>query len=338
MSLWFRAAPSKIGHQRCEGPDVPVKQLSRRILDQILALNSEGIVVADASDPDFPVIYVNPAYEHLTGYSADEVLGSGWRLLEDDVHDPDVLGEIRTAMGRSESCETTLPDIHKDGTTWLSRVIVHPLYNARGDLEYYLCAQSPVPQQSTGGSGLEVGLLQRELRRARQQIASMDRIEPATGVFRYEYFLELARRDFRMARRDKRTVSVMMLQVNDLDVYRQTFGSKAADSCLRMVAAQVTGALRRSGDLCGRAGETTLAALVHGQDLDEARELGLRIAENVRGLGLHNPRAQSGRYITISVGIAGGSGIDEDPEILIGRAEDDLRSSAPVEEGSAQAG
>jgi len=316
-----------------EGPDVAVKQLSRRILDQILALNSEGIVVTDASDPDFPVVYVNPAYEHLTGYCAEEVLGCGWRLLNDEVRDPALLREIKTAMGRSETCEMTLADIHKDGTSWLSRVSVHPLHNARGDLEYYLCAQIPAPEHSKSGSGLEVGLLQRELRRARQQIASMDRIEPATGVFRYEYFLELTRRDFRMARRDKRTVSVMVLEINDLDVYRQTFGSKAADSCLRMVAAQVTGALRRSGDLCGRVGETTLAAVVHGQAPDEARELASRIAENVRGLGLHNPRAQSGRYITVSIGIAGGSEIEEDPEILIGRAQEELRAGV-IEESA----
>lgn len=317
--------------------DLAVKQLSRRILDQILALNSEGIVVADAADPDYPVVYVNPAYEHLTGYSAEEVLGAGWRLLNEDAHDPAVLREIKAAMGKSESCETTLPDIHKDGTSWISRVRVHPLYNARGDLEYYLCAQSPAPEKPDSRSGLEVGLLQRELRRARQQIASLDRIEPATGVFRYEYFIELARRDFRMARRDKRTVSLIVLEVNDLEVYRQTFGAKAADSCLRMVAAQVTGALRRSGDLCARLAEGTLVALIHGQDVDEARELALRIAENVRGLGLHNPRAQSGRYVTISAGVAGGKELEEDPEVLIGRAEEDLRGNAGVEEESALA-
>ncbi len=314
-----------------------MKQLSRRILDQILALNSEGIVVADAADPEYPIVYVNPAYEHLSGYSAEEVLGSGWRLLKEEGHDPALLREIKAAMGKSESCEVTLPDIHKDGTSWISRVRVHPLYNTRGDLEYYLCIQSPAPQQSTSGSGLEVGLLQRELRRARQQIASMDRVEPATGVFRYEYFLELARRDFRMARRDKRTVSIMVLQVNDLEIYRQTFGAKAADSCLRMVAAQVTGALRRSGDLCGRLSEGTLVALVHGQDTDETRELGARIAENVRGLGLHNPRAQTDRYVTIGVGIAGGSVVEEEPEVLIGSAEDDLRGSSEAEEESATA-
>ncbi len=317
-----------------EKTEKTAKQLTRQILGQILALSAEGIIVADAAHPEFPVIYVNPAHERLTGYSARELLGRGWRVLSDDSHDRVMLREIKTAMGQTESFETVLPDIRKDGTSWLSRLRVSPLYNSRGDLQYYLCSQSPETQEKNG-SGLEVGLLQRELRRARQKIASLDRIEPATGVFRYDYFLELARRDFRMARRDGRTVSMMMLRVNDLDIYRQTFGAKAADSCLRMVAAQVTGALRRSGDLCARAAEATVVALVHGQGPDEARALALRIADNVRGLGLHNPRAQPDRYITVSVGIAGATDQVEDPEVLIGRAENDLGAgSSTLEEGA----
>jgi PleD family two-component response regulator len=72
----------------------------------------------------------------------------------------------------------------------------------------------------------------------------MDRLDSGTGVFRYEYFLELAKRDFMMARRDKRMLAVVLFDIVDLDAYGQPFGSKAADSCLRMVAAQVSRARR----------------------------------------------------------------------------------------------
>jgi len=311
-------------------PPLVVKQLSRHSLEQILALSSQGIVVTDACNPDLPIVYANPAYEKLTGYSADEVIGQGWRLLGPDAQEQPLLRELKAAMGRSESCEIVFPDIRKDGTTWSSRISVHPLTNKRGDLEYYLCSQvAATADRGSQGDGLEVGLLQRELRRARQKIASLDRLEPATGVFRYEYFMELARRDFFMAKRDKRAVSVMLLEVNDLDIYGQTFGRKAVDSCLRMVAAQITSSLRRSGDLCARAADTRLVALVHGQDVDDARSLALRIAKNVRGLGLHNPRGSSGRYITVRVGVAGAQQADDDPETVIGRAMDDLGVTEP---------
>ncbi|KAJ0809332.1 putative histidine kinase [Helianthus annuus] len=37
-----------------------------------------SIVVSDAMEPDFPVIYVNKVFESVTGYRADEVLGRNW--------------------------------------------------------------------------------------------------------------------------------------------------------------------------------------------------------------------------------------------------------------------
>jgi PAS domain-containing protein len=40
-----------------------------------------AIVVADAAEPDFPVIYVNAAFESATGYRAHEVLGRNWSVL-----------------------------------------------------------------------------------------------------------------------------------------------------------------------------------------------------------------------------------------------------------------
>jgi len=41
-------------------------------------LGACGIVVSDALEPDFPIIYVNRGFEDATGYRAEEVLGRNW--------------------------------------------------------------------------------------------------------------------------------------------------------------------------------------------------------------------------------------------------------------------
>ena len=77
-----------------------MKHLSRKILEQMLAHSSEGIIVAAANNPDFPVVYANPAYERLTGASADELRGQCLPLLNgsNPGRDPDGAAE-----GRSDS-------------------------------------------------------------------------------------------------------------------------------------------------------------------------------------------------------------------------------------------
>ena len=140
-------------------------------------------------------------------------------------------------------------------------------------------------------------MLQRELGRARQKIATLDRIDPATGLVRFGYFQDMLRRDLAMARRDRRFVTLLVFEIVEFDAYRQTFGDKAADSCQRMIGAQIMRTLRRAGDLCARYDDSTLVAAVIGQHADEIQPLAEQIADNVRHLGLHNPRAKSSRYV-----------------------------------------
>jgi diguanylate cyclase (GGDEF)-like protein/PAS domain S-box-containing protein len=309
-----------------------VKSLSRHTLEQMVMLSSEGILLADAQDPNLPIVYANPAYEELSGYSAEELTGNGWPLIKRAGEGQPELERLKAAIGRSESCQVTVSDLRKDGTSWSSRVSVEPLYNARGDLKYFLCIQKPASEPGGEQASVEVGLLQRELGRARQKIANLDRVDPATGLMRLGYFRDLLRRDLAVARRDQRFVALLLFEIVEFDAYRQTFGSKAADSCQRMIGAQIMRTLRRAGDLCARYDDSMLVASVLGQELDEARKLAEHITDNVRRLGLHNPRAKSGRSVTIrSSVIACPPGVEDDAEVVIARAHAQLRSETGLD-------
>ena len=278
--------------------------LKRQTLELIAQSSVEAVIVIDASRSELPIIYVNPAYEVLTGYAADEAVGQSWPLLGGDCEPSDELAALKTALGRSEAHITTLPDVRKDGTSWLSRVRVEPVLSGQGELKQFLVLQSEAPVTTETQRGLQVGLLQRELKRVRQKAANLDRIDPATGLLRFAHFLQFAERDFQIAKRDRQVVAIATFEINDLDAYRQTFGDKAGDSCLRMIAAQVTGALRHAGDLSGCDEHERIVAMTLGQDADELSGVVERIAANVRRLGLHNPRGRSGRYVTVSWGVA----------------------------------
>ena len=119
-----------------------------------------------------------------------------------------------------------------------------------------------------------------------------------------------------------------MFEIVEFAVYRQTFGDKAADSCQRMIGAQIMRALRRAGDICARYEDGTLVAAVIGQHSTDVQPLADRIADSVAQLRLHNPRAKSSRYITTRViAIGCPPGAHDDPEPLIARALTDSRSN-----------
>ena len=307
-----------------------MNRLSRHYLEQILAHSSDGIVVVDARGPNYAVVYANPAYQSMSGFTADELSEQGLPLLSGGRLTTSEKERLISALADGERFETTLSEPAGIGGRVESQVRVDPLRSTRGAVKFFLLSQRSKTVQRSGGSGVEVGVLQREIKRARMKLEGMNRLDAVTGLYRHESFLELADRDCRMARREKKPVAVIVLQIVDLEAYAQTFGSKAVDSCLRMIAAQVNGVLRRASDLCARADEHGLIALTHGQDLEEARALAARIADNIRGLGLHNPRGRFGRYISAQIGVA-----SEIPDatwtrdMLIDAARDDLANSQP---------
>jgi PAS domain S-box-containing protein/diguanylate cyclase (GGDEF)-like protein len=313
-----------------------IRSLNRHTLEQIVAACPAGVLVADASGADLPIVYANPAYERLTGYTPAELVGRPWTVLG-GAAGADELAGLKAAIGRGEACRVTIAALRKDGTSFTGELSVTPLHSARGELRFFLLSYEPaspgargVPLAAKGepdASG-EVSLLQRELGRARQKLATLDRIDPATGLVRFAYFQEMLRRDLAMARRDRRFVTVLVFEIVEYGIYQQTFGDKAADSCQRMIGAQIMRTLRRAGDLCARYDESTLVAAVIGQHASEIQPLAERIAEDVRQLKLHNPRAKSSRYVETRVTVIGcPPGAHDDPEPVIARALAATRAS-----------
>jgi two-component system, cell cycle response regulator len=306
--------------------EAPAGGPDRYALEQIVARSSEGVLLIDALATDLPVVYANPAFEALTGYSIDAIVGGPWHVLGTGADAGPGVERLRSAIAAREAVEVVLEDERKDGSVWQSRVSLSPLHDARGEIRHFLVLQREAAAGTSSEQGnVEIRLLRNELGRARQKIDTMNKTDPVTGLLRYEHFVDVLNRDLAVARRERRPVTVMMFDIVELDVYRNTFGSKAAESCVRMIAAQISGTMRRAGDLCARCDDTLIAASVLGQEAAHADVLVNKIVANVRGLKLHNPRAKSGRYVGVAAASTGGvPGPSDDAQTLIDRVKSEL--------------
>ena len=91
----------------------------------------DGVMIAAANDDSdgVQIVYSNPAFEHLTGYSNDEAVGLSPSVLADE---PDGLAAIREAVRGTELVRVELPGRRKDGSrVWAEWQIV-PVADARG--------------------------------------------------------------------------------------------------------------------------------------------------------------------------------------------------------------
>ena len=160
-----------------------------------------------------------------------------------------------------------------------------------------------------------------------------------TGLANRQAFLEVVQRDWAVASREQRRISVIVFQVDALDRYRDLYGKHAADSCLRKVAHAISGSLRRTGDVAARVADNRFAALVGSAEEGAAREFAAQIARKVRDLAIHHPRSPTDRYVTVSVGLA--SDVPpwgETDNSLLQKAEAEIDKPSPERPGPAARG
>ncbi|CAN6363118.1 unnamed protein product [Urochloa humidicola] len=116
----------------------------------VVEQRAAAIVVADAAEADFPVIYVNAAFEAATGYRAHEVLGRNCRFLQfrdpraqrrHPLVDPMVVSEIRRCLNEGIEFQGELLNFRKDGAPLYNRLRLIPMHGDDGSVTHVIGIQ-----------------------------------------------------------------------------------------------------------------------------------------------------------------------------------------------------
>jgi two-component system cell cycle response regulator len=292
--------------------------LYRRLVES----SPEGVVLIDAQGADHPVIYVNPAFEALTGYSAAELIGRNLRLLQADDREQDGRHRLRDAMSRGETCRVLLRNYRKDGSLFWNEMTVMPLRHPDGCVTHY------AGHHRDAGERLRIDpkVAKDSLSGAHQPTAVAVRDDRLTGLYTLPYLEELLKRDWAVAHREQRSIAVFAVDIDALDLYNTTFGRAAGDTTIRRVAHIVSGCLRRSSDVTARIDGGSLIAFAPGLTIEQALRVGQLMAERVRDMRIHHPRSAVLRYISISVGVCAATpGASDSPSDLLQKAQQQLQ-------------
>lgn len=115
-----------------------------RLRERALAATSNGIVIADARLANYPIVYVNLAFEQITGYSAIDVIGQNCRFLQGTDYQQPALNELRLAMKTGNRCTVILRNYRKDGSLFWNELSISPIYDETGQLTHFLGIQNDI--------------------------------------------------------------------------------------------------------------------------------------------------------------------------------------------------
>ncbi len=144
-----------------------------RLLRSAVEHSTESILITD-SDLDLPgprILFANPAFTAMSGYSAEEVVGKTPRILQGPKTDRKVLRQLRDNLARGESFAGEAINYRKDGTEFCIEWRIAPIYNHRGETTHYVALQRDISERKETAErilGINAELEQRVLERTNQ--------------------------------------------------------------------------------------------------------------------------------------------------------------------------
>lgn len=123
-------------------------------IHDIIDASPTAAVISDPRQADNPIIACNDAFMRLTGYAREEIVGRNCRFLSGPDTEPALTEVLRSAIRKRHPAMVEILNYKKDGTPFRNAVMVAPIFDDAGELEYFLGSQMEVVA-ATGLSGAD---------------------------------------------------------------------------------------------------------------------------------------------------------------------------------------
>lgn len=144
-----------------------MKQLpiSLHLLKKAIDTANDGLVIAEQEGDDTILLYVNEAFERLTGYTEDDILYQDCRFLQGEDREQEARKTIRAAIEANQPCRVRIRNYHKDGTPFWNELSITPILNEEDGITYYIGVQKDVSREVE---------IEERLARAEQRIQELE--------------------------------------------------------------------------------------------------------------------------------------------------------------------
>lgn len=121
-----------------------------RLYEKVVVNTKDAVMITEAEPIDSPgprILYVNPAFTEMSGYTPEEVIGQSPRILQGAKTDRKQLDKIRAALTNWESVRVELTNYHKDGTEFVVEFDINPVADENGWFTHWVSVQRDVTER-----------------------------------------------------------------------------------------------------------------------------------------------------------------------------------------------
>ncbi|UXY14062.1 EAL domain-containing protein [Chitiniphilus purpureus] len=232
--------------------DITAQQLADlelRIRDRALDACVNAVIITDNRQPDQPIIYANQAFERVTGYSPEAVLGRNCRFLQGDDHEQPDLALIRRAIEQGTEGKALLRNYRKDGSMFWNELRVAPSYDQQGRISHFVGVLDDVT----------------EARRYQGELERQANFDTLTGLPNRNLLLDRIRQASMRANRHHERFALAVLDLDNFKYVNDSLGHSMGDQLLVEVAKRIRSCIRDFDTLARLGGDEFVLLLPEAQ-------------------------------------------------------------------------
>lgn len=213
---------------------------------------NEGITIVDMLQDDQPIIFVNPAFEKMTGYTSNEIIGKNCRFLHGHLKSQNGLEVIRNALKNQVACKVCLINFTKNGVKFYNELSIAPIFDTTGALIYYVGIQENITDKI---------LRENELRKK----SGTDWL---THLFNRRALNNHWKNLYKEAQSQEIFISVVIIDIDDFKDINDSYGHDAGDKALKAVAESLKLSHRKNDFIARLGGDEFCIILSNDKLLD----------------------------------------------------------------------
>ncbi len=253
-----------------------------RLASAVLENTSEAILVTDVQGT---ITAANPAFTATTGYAADEVIGKNPRLLQSGRHDAEFYKKMWAALTETGAWQGEIWDRRKNGEPYPAMFAISAVKDPSGQPINYVAMFVDITAH----------------KRAEDRFRYLATHDPLTGLPNRDLFQDRLTQALALAARERRTLVVMLLDLDGFKPVNDSLGHMAGDLVLKGVAERLTECMRDCDTVARLGGDEFTILLPEVANLDGVALCAQRALDAVS-----EPFAFKGHEcrVTASIGIA----------------------------------
>ena len=274
-----------------------------RLRDRAVEASVNPVMIVSATDPDMALVYVNQAFEQVTGYARDEAIGQNCRYLQGKDRDQPELDKIRLAIAEQRDGQALLRNYRKDGSLFWNMLHVTPVRDPRsGAVTHFVGVQHDIT----------------DVKRYQDELEHQANHDALTGLANRNLLKDRLQQALALAYRYERPFSLAFIDLDNFKLINDSLGHDIGDRLLKIAGARLAACVRQ-GDTVARLGGDEFVLLVTEQERDD------RIYRSVQRVmaAISQPFVIDEREfkVTCSIGIASFPRDGEDADTLLRNAD-----------------